>query len=558
MPPTLESVRAEYREAILEGMARMLWIMAFADWVEELPNDERDEVGYSRRDVQGKDWNDVSPDTPKAADKAAAELAKLYEAMNHDLVDLYILAQEADMGEPFELELSGGRITRPMDQWKLDEAGDFGADLAAMAIGSDVSWFDDHKKFELKYPSFECRYDGDELYWSGGTSDVREVSGKIGRIIVVNQNAEAWAKHRYLLRFGGFTIARTQYLLIYADSFEDALDEMIDWISINEPGSLMDEQVATAYRGAIVEGASEAAAMETAEADMTQGGTDNNYIASEDWTVIGEDPSEEQLLEFSREKNPSGSDFDIAGVTNPETFTAKGERMYKEIAKSHAGDPRAKEIAARTVYARAKQIPGLVANSSRGELENIYVREQSNGWHVEAEFATETVDYGPFATKERAMEMREAVIESALQRNPAGLTAKGERMYEDIKRSYQARHDPRAKEIASRTVLARAHQGTPGLIKKNPRSDLRKQDEAAARAKKVLAAREAAGFETACDDPNCKGWDLFETDRGYGIQACDMCNEEAKREGLPVLFDSDAKHLPEARRRLARAIRQGA
>jgi hypothetical protein len=51
------------------------------------------------------------------------------------------------------------------------------------------------------------------------------------------------------------------------------------------------------------------------------------------------------------------------------------------------------------------------------------------------------------------------------KKNPAGLTAKGERMYEHVKESYGS--DPRAKEIAARTVLARAGEGVSGL-KKNP------------------------------------------------------------------------------------------
>lgn len=54
---------------------------------------------------------------------------------------------------------------------------------------------------------------------------------------------------------------------------------------------------------------------------------------------------------------------------------------------------------------------------------------------------------------------REAII------NPAGLTAKGERMYEQIRRGYEERGEPRAKEIASRTVLARSRT-VPGLKKK--------------------------------------------------------------------------------------------
>ena len=50
--------------------------------------------------------------------------------------------------------------------------------------------------------------------------------------------------------------------------------------------------------------------------------------------------------------------------------------------------------------------------------------------------------------------------------NPAGLTAKGERMYRQVKRGYQERGEPRAAEIASRTVLSRAGS-IPGL-KSNP------------------------------------------------------------------------------------------
>jgi hypothetical protein len=43
------------------------------------------------------------------------------------------------------------------------------------------------------------------------------------------------------------------------------------------------------------------------------------------------------------------------------TFTAKGERMYRDVKRHYRGDPRASEIAARTVYARAKDgVKGLV------------------------------------------------------------------------------------------------------------------------------------------------------------------------------------------------------
>ncbi len=52
--------------------------------------------------------------------------------------------------------------------------------------------------------------------------------------------------------------------------------------------------------------------------------------------------------------------------------------------------------------------------------------------------------------------------------NPAGLTARGERMYEHVKTSYPG--DPRAKEIAARTVYARASEGVVGLRQRPTRN----------------------------------------------------------------------------------------
>jgi hypothetical protein len=50
-------------------------------------------------------------------------------------------------------------------------------------------------------------------------------------------------------------------------------------------------------------------------------------------------------------------------------------------------------------------------------------------------------------------------------RNPSGqFTAKGERMYEDVRAEYEAKGDPRARELAARTVYARAADGVPGLV----------------------------------------------------------------------------------------------
>lgn len=61
-----------------------------------------------------------------------------------------------------------------------------------------------------------------------------------------------------------------------------------------------------------------------------------------------------------------------------------------------------------------------------------------------------------------------------LEGNPSGFSAKGERMYQQIKAAYDHKGDPRAEEIAARTVYASAHAGVEGLLKReNPRSSIR-------------------------------------------------------------------------------------
>jgi hypothetical protein len=49
----------------------------------------------------------------------------------------------------------------------------------------------------------------------------------------------------------------------------------------------------------------------------------------------------------------------VHGKNNPSGLTAKGERMYEHIKEGYGGDPRASEIASRTVLARSKITRGL-------------------------------------------------------------------------------------------------------------------------------------------------------------------------------------------------------
>jgi len=50
---------------------------------------------------------------------------------------------------------------------------------------------------------------------------------------------------------------------------------------------------------------------------------------------------------------------------NPASFTKKGERLYEHIKEGYGHDPRAKEIAARTVYKISHSTPGLVKKSPK-------------------------------------------------------------------------------------------------------------------------------------------------------------------------------------------------
>jgi hypothetical protein len=575
MATTRDSVFAEYRSIILNGMARTLWVHAYADWVDELSKEERDEFGVERA-RGGQDWNDVAPETPKAAHKAALELVKLYESDKNtgDIVELYAMAQTVDMGEELVFDESdvvpakGQTKERAQElerEWKMDDAETFGSYLASMALGTGSSWFDDHKEFELARPYFECHFDGEDLMWSGGMDDVREVSGKLGTITIVNHGDASWTKHSYVLAFGGFTIATPRLLLVYANSLDDALEEMIEWVAENHPGSLANDQIAEAYQEAIDGGADEEDAQEEAEVDTTSDGN-GNYIHSEDWHIVAEDPTEDELQLIAKRKNPR---------RNVDASTPVCPIEYHEALKA---DPK-----------RWSELP------------------QKKVEYIEAD------EDGPAETWDvRDCPKCGSTLVKRTIGNPSGLTAKGERMYQDIKRSYQARRDPRAKEIASRTVLARAKGGVSGLTKNaqpgerfevgwgrfdrtkdkyenrrifntkaeaykfqdqlvdddggfiesyihildpvpNPPDPLKHTKDKIKTARAKLEARRVAGFEPC--DPNCPGWAVFETGRGMGVEVCDDCNREAKRLGLPVLFDDEVKHLPEAARELRRQLR---
>ncbi len=136
---------------ILDGMARAIWVMAYANYVEELSKDERKAGGHPVN-LSGITWDDQAPETPDSAVEAAR--------------DLYILMNRANgektVGQLYEQACFVDKI-RPTT--KL--ATTFGHYLAMQAMGEGVSWFDDHKTFPLKFPrGFEAHFDDGEVWWS--------------------------------------------------------------------------------------------------------------------------------------------------------------------------------------------------------------------------------------------------------------------------------------------------------------------------------------------------------------------------------------------------------
>lgn len=313
------------REGIIEGMARALWVTSYADYVEGLSKQERIAAG-TPVSLSGIEWMDESPSTPEAAEKAGAELAALYESENDmSLNDLERRAVEAEGGD-------------------IDDEN-FGHYLAMMAMGHGVSWFDDHKKFSLKQPSIEAHYDGEFFNWSGRCRTSHRNPPRS------NHCGGGHGEHRnppFVLPVPGQQIRSWDF----------------------GPGRVVkicEEGVDGSYRAYInlPDGRKVSVSLARTEYDLAP------RKALERRT--GFSRHEQFVAPAPPERLPKGTpmefdDTDVIADTvvaprrskgNPVGLTAKGERMYEHVKAGYAGDPRAKEIASRTVLARAKKVPGL-------------------------------------------------------------------------------------------------------------------------------------------------------------------------------------------------------
>lgn len=133
------------------GLARALFVNAWSDREEE-----------AGRTYPGEDLMDVAPETSDEATLHAAYVIGYIEAANKmPLAALYSQACKAD-GVKYEDVCASfrGEPVAPTDGKKSPDAyaealerhtTSFGHNLGMMALGTGVSWFDDHERFEVNH-----------------------------------------------------------------------------------------------------------------------------------------------------------------------------------------------------------------------------------------------------------------------------------------------------------------------------------------------------------------------------------------------------------------------
>ena len=137
-------------------------------------------------------------------------------------------------------------------------------------------------------PQSEIQLGGEEFLSIG-----HEVGQR--KCILVNPSDRDWTSQKFVLWFGACGTTR---LVCWANSYQDAFDESIDWIVENAPGLLCDESVNEEYNSAIAEGLSIEDAMERAEQDTTTGGNCGNRVNSWENGIALDNPTRKEFTDF--------------------------------------------------------------------------------------------------------------------------------------------------------------------------------------------------------------------------------------------------------------------
>lgn len=228
---SLAEAQRKYRRDILRGMSRYLWVWAYMHrWLDleeghrvpagtrqPVPADESYEFTWDEtvpEDSGQSEWDALTPATPAAAGNAAKDLEALLARAHglpaaEALVQLFEIAMTIDTGELYPLDplASVGPVGMPgyTARTQLDIAYEFGESLAAMALGTGLSWFDKHRSgpsmdVESLVPvTFEIHREDDELVWSG-SAEAENPGWKVQSLLFdrrewEGQRAKDWARN---------------------------------------------------------------------------------------------------------------------------------------------------------------------------------------------------------------------------------------------------------------------------------------------------------------------------------------------------------------------------
>ncbi len=121
-------------------------------------------------------------------------------------------------------------------------------------------------------------------------------------LVIVNPTDKYWTRHRYVLWFGA---VGSTFLLVWANSLDDALDEAVDWLAEHKPGYLATEEVRSEYeriRHESVEDPSgtmtDEKAWDQATVDTTCAGNYGDFLHSWAWGCWCIDPTRADILQF--------------------------------------------------------------------------------------------------------------------------------------------------------------------------------------------------------------------------------------------------------------------
>ncbi len=160
---------------IIHAMARTLFCMAWADWIEQ--------VGQQHF-PPGTKIEDVAPPTPKEVLHLAYFLAGQVVATDDTHRAIKQMPPRHSLMFIFrDALLADGKSWAGVDEHD-PLCCEFGSDLAMMIAGTGVSWFDDHAEFAFRWPDVEwthihlaklCGFDYPapngkwQLLWSSGS-----------------------------------------------------------------------------------------------------------------------------------------------------------------------------------------------------------------------------------------------------------------------------------------------------------------------------------------------------------------------------------------------------